>query len=148
MKGNIIYKRIRTKRKWLLNQGLQKGLSIIIWIQNLNFVGNRAKGRISKPVFQENKSSQIFRKTNISYPLIRHVYQEVRNVRFSENLACFVFLKDPFWDLPFCLITDDLEDFSFPSELSSPYSKRGVKKRYNVKWVYRHCPFTKYNDSC
>ena len=34
--------------------------------------------------------------------------QGVRNVRFSENLTCFVFLKHPFWDSPFCLITDDL----------------------------------------
>ena len=31
-------------------------------------------------------------------------YQVVRNVRFLENLACFVFLKHPFWDFPFCLI--------------------------------------------
>ena len=45
------------------------------------FVGNKAKGRISKRVFQENKARQIFRKTNISYPLIR---------------------------TRFCLITDDL----------------------------------------
>ena len=35
-------------------------------------------------------------------------YQGVRNIRFSENLACFVFLKQPFLDLPFCLITDDI----------------------------------------
>ena len=34
------------------------------------------------------------------------VYQGVRNVRFSENLACFVFLKHPFWNSLFCLITD------------------------------------------
>ena len=33
-------------------------------------IGNKAKGRISKWVFQE-KARQIFRKTNISYPLIR-----------------------------------------------------------------------------
>ena len=33
-------------------------------------VGNKAKGRISKRVFQENKARQIFRKTNIFYPLI------------------------------------------------------------------------------
>ena len=33
-------------------------------------VGNKAKVRISKRVFQENKARQIFRKTNISYPLI------------------------------------------------------------------------------
>ena len=35
-------------------------------------------------------------------------YQEVRNSRFSENLACFVFLKHQFWDSPFCLITDEI----------------------------------------
>ena len=35
------------------------------------FVGNMARVRISKRVFQENKARQIFRKTNISYPLIR-----------------------------------------------------------------------------
>ena len=34
-------------------------------------------------------------------------YQGVRNVRFWENLTCFVFLKHPFWDLPFCLITNE-----------------------------------------
>ena len=38
---------------------------------NFQFVGNKAKGRISKWVFQENKACQIFRKVNISYPLIR-----------------------------------------------------------------------------
>ena len=37
----------------------------------------KAIGRISKRMFQENKARQIFRKTNISYPLIsrRNVYQ-------------------------------------------------------------------------
>ena len=47
-------------------------------------------------MFQENKASQILRKTNISYPLIRtctSAYKGVRNVRFSENLASFVFLE-------------------------------------------------------
>ena len=34
-------------------------------------VGNKAKGRISKRVFQESRARQNFRKTNISYPLIR-----------------------------------------------------------------------------
>ena len=52
--------------------------------------GKKAKGWISKRVFQENKARQIFSKTNISYPLIRTracAYEEVRNIRFSENLA-------------------------------------------------------------
>ena len=77
----------------------------------LQFVGNKAKGRISKQVFQENKARQIFRKTNISYPLIR-------TRKISENLAYFVFLKHPFWDSPFCLITDEFVfvEICFPSE--------------------------------
>ena len=59
---------------------------------NTQFFGNKAKRRILK----ENKARRIFRKTNI-YPLIRtRTYQGVRNVRFSENLACFVFLKHSF----------------------------------------------------
>ena len=41
------------------------------------FVGNKAKGRISKRVFQENKAHQIFRKRNISYPLIRTRTSEI-----------------------------------------------------------------------
>ena len=51
------------------------------------FVGKKAKGRISKRTCK---------------------YQGVRNNSFSENLACFVFLKHRFCDAPFCLITDDL----------------------------------------
>ena len=53
--------------------------------------GNKAKGRISKRVFQESKARQ--------------------NICFSEILACFAFLKHPFWDSPFCLITDDSDFF-------------------------------------
>ena len=56
----------------------------------LVIVSNKAKGRISKRVFQEICSRQIFRKTYISYPLTRTrrcAYQGVRNIRFSENLV-------------------------------------------------------------
>ena len=77
------------------------------------FFGNKTKGRISKRVFQENKARQIFRKT----------YQGVRNVRFSENLACFVFLKHPFWDSPFCLITDEINTTCFSLKKSEIYNK-------------------------
>ena len=43
-------------------------------------------------------------------------YQGVRNVLFLENLACFIFLKHPFQDWPFCLITDNSSsDFIFGS---------------------------------
>ena len=49
-------------------------------------------------------------RTNYSSVIIRTcVYQGVRNVGFSKTLACFVFLEHPFWDSPFCLITDVLK---------------------------------------
>ena len=89
-------------------------------VYGLYFDGNKAKGRISKRAFQGNKARQIFQKTNISYPLIpTRTYQGVRNVRFTENLMYFVFLKHPFWDSPFCFITDDLWDcgLNFPRNL-------------------------------
>ena len=44
------------------------------------FVGNKAEGR----------------------------YEVVKNVRFSENLACSAFLLPQFWDSPFCLVSDEL----------------------------------------
>ena len=66
---------------------------LITKIYEEEFVVTKAKGRISKRALQENKTHQIFRKTNIFNPLIRMcAYQGVRNVRFSENLVCFVFL--------------------------------------------------------
>ena len=54
-------------------------------------VVNKAKGWILKRVFQENKTHQIFRKTNISYVC----------VRIWRDLAWFAFLKHPFWNRPF-----------------------------------------------
>ena len=57
-------------------------------------------------MFQENKTRQIFWKSDFSYPLIRTrtcTYQGVKYARFSESLACFVYLKYPFWNSPFCL---------------------------------------------
>ena len=59
------------------------------------FIGNKAKGRISKPVLQENRARQIFQKTNISYPLKRQracSNQGVRKVRLAENLGFFISL--------------------------------------------------------
>ena len=36
-------------------------------------------------------------------------FQWIKNIRFSENLTSFAFLKHPFWDSPFCLITNELK---------------------------------------
>ena len=80
---------------------------------------NKAKRRILKRSYQENKARQIFRKNKHFLPPNTHstrAYQGVRNIRFSENLACFVFMLPPPRDSPlwfitdevFCLITDEV----------------------------------------
>ena len=107
-------------------------------------------------MFPENKARHIFRKTNISYSLIctrTCPYQGVRNVRFSENLACFVFLKDPFWDSPFCLITDDfLKKSKFNIFLSCLifvvvfleflYSSWYTRYKYSAPWPHNYISLT------
>ena len=71
------------------------------------YVSNKTKGRISKRMFQENKARQIFRKTNISYPLIRTrtcVYQGVRNVRFRKIWRALFSWSTRFEIRPFALL--------------------------------------------
>ena len=76
-----------------------------------NIVGNKAKGRILKRVFQENKAHQTFRKINISYPLIytrtknkhllppdTHTYVSVsggKKCSFFEKFDVLCFLETP-----------------------------------------------------
>ena len=57
--------------------------------------------------------------------------QRLRNVCFSGNLACFVFLKDPFWDSPFWLITDDT-GIKYQGSLIENL----VKKKNSLKHLY------------
>ena len=47
---------------------------------------NKAKGRISKRVFQENKARQIFWKTKITYPLKRMSYYQRNDARLLYHL--------------------------------------------------------------
>ena len=62
-------------------------------------------------------------------------YQRIRNVRFSENLASFAFLKHPFWGSPFCLIADVL---SFLTKTEKNWKKTEAfltrKKGTNTYW--------------
>ena len=67
-------------------------------------VGNKAKGRILKRVFQENKAGFIFRKKRIFYPLIRTLtctYQGVRNGRFFGKFGVLCFYETRFALLPY-----------------------------------------------
>ena len=62
------------------------------------FVGNKAKVRISKQVFQESKGRQSFRKTNISYLLIRTracAYQRNKKCLLSGNFGVLGFRETP-----------------------------------------------------
>ena len=73
---------------------------LIIFWQN---IGNKAKWRISERVFQENKVRQIFRKTKISYPLIRthetstlvlsYEFWKIFRTYFSQNTSRQLLLK-------------------------------------------------------
>ena len=70
-------------------------------------LGNRAKGQISKRVFQENKTRQIFRKKNNSYPLIcrRTCVSRSKKCSFFRKFDVLCFLATPvlkFALLPYC----------------------------------------------
>ena len=72
-----------------------------------NIVGNNAKGWMSKRVFQEKKARPIFRKTNVSYPLIRTstcAYQEVRMFVFRKIWRALLSWNTVFEIRPFVLL--------------------------------------------
>ena len=74
------------------------------------FVDNKAKRGISTGGSKKTKHIKFPEKHFL--PLIRTrtcAYEWVRNVRFSEILTYLVFLLHPFWDLPPCLISNELE---------------------------------------
>ena len=64
-----------------------------------NLVGNKAKGQISKWIFQENKACQILQKTSISYPPDTHIYlcrSGGKNYSFFGKLGVLFFFLPPF----------------------------------------------------
>ena len=67
----------------------------------------RQKGQSQNGCFRKTKHVEFSEKRTFFYPLIRTgtcAYQGVKPVRFSENLACFVFLKTHFEVRPFALL--------------------------------------------
>ena len=67
----------------------------------------RQKGDSQNGCFEKTKHTKVSEKRTFLTSWYAHVqtfltpwYAHVRNVRFSESLTCFVFLKHPFWDLP------------------------------------------------
>ena len=112
-------------------------------------------------MFQDNKTHQIFRKTNISYPLITCANQGLRNVRFSKNLTCFVFLKHPFLEPLFYLITYELTILHVTCSMFRYHSHTITVRRVCrthlilfILWMYRYArpfllkPITNYSHVC
>ena len=109
----------------------------------------KPKGEFQNACFKKTKHAKFSEKMHISYSLIRTrtcAYQGVRNVHFSENLVCFVFLKHPFGDSPFYLITDEV---MFPKTVKYLHSKKEEKRepriifkdnpiRIKVYWLTKH----------
>ena len=69
----------------------------------------RQKGEPQNGCLKERKHAKFSEKRIFLTPWYAHVHVSIRGQEtfVSENLACFVFLKHPCWDLPFCLITND-----------------------------------------
>ena len=80
------------------------------WNSESNSLVIKQKGESQNGCFKKTKPAKFSEKRTFLTPCkkVCCAYQGVINTRFSENLACFVFLKPPFWDSPFCLITDEL----------------------------------------
>ena len=82
----------------------------------LHFVSNKTRANLKTGVSRKQSTPDFPKNEHILPPdTPMCAYQGLRYVRFSENLACFVFLKLPFWDSPFCLINDDIK--TFPSSV-------------------------------
>ena len=78
----------------------------------------RQEGESQNECFKKIEHVKFSEKQTFFYAVRTCAYQGVKNVRFSENLRCLVFLEHPFWDSPFCLITDGIS----------------MEKIYNITW--------------
>ena len=82
--------------------------------RNVNGITNLWKSCVSSVIRQTGESqNECFKKTKHAKfsekrTFLPPWYAHVRNIRFSGNWACFVFLKHPFRDSHFCLIADDI----------------------------------------
>ena len=106
--------------------------------KNYQLVGNKPKGQISKRMFQENKACQIFRKTNISYPLIRtrtYVYQGVRNVRFRKIWLTLLPQNIGFEIHPFGFLPMNSQGLQFSASHGRIEQKQLTAKYCTLPWL-------------
>ena len=69
--------------------------TLVSYLYQIPFDGSKAKGESQNGCFKKAKHAKFSVKQTFLPP-------------DTENLACFAFLKHPFWDSPFRLITDDV----------------------------------------
>ena len=133
----------------------------MIFLDELCFLFNwissviRQKGESQNGCFKETKHTKFSEKQTFlttrkhTTPNFPKNELFLINVCFSENLVCFVFLKRPFWDSPFGLITDDITKFikelplvfifqyvpEFQTTFCKCYSDSFVAMYLHVLWV-------------
>ena len=88
--------------------------------------------------FKKTKRTKFSEKRTLLAPWYANVrtcaYQGVGNVRFSENLACFVFLKHPFWERYYLW-------FSLSLVCCKLSNARKMKEKLNQKILRKESPF-------
>ena len=135
-----IWNRLKKARKiWHYDYNCFWKRDCVLGSITIQFVDNKAKGRISKRVFQGNKARQIFRKNNYVSPLDRNTRtcknQGVRKYSFFGKFGVLCFLVIPvlrfvllpyyqqiltfFWYFP---ISYDLNSTLFGKSCDNSYS--------------------------
>ena len=73
----------------------------------------RQKDESQYGCFKKTKQAKFSEKQTFLTPWYAHACVSGGNkCSFLENLACFAFLKRPFWNSPFCLIADETLDLN------------------------------------
>ena len=95
--------RVGSHRRGLPNEGIK------LWNQGNNLIEIILKVTVNSSVIRQKGESRngCSKKTNHAKFCEKRTFLTAWNVRFSENLACFVF-KHLLWDSPFCLVTNEL----------------------------------------
>ena len=106
----------------IVPKGFRKDRKISLKWVNEQFFGHKGKGQISKRVLHENRARQIFRKTNISYSLIRTFRFECRPFVF---VPCDLF---SFLDQMQKIMIADCFDF----HVAGPWN-------FYIQFQYRNC---------
>ena len=136
---------IQTENKWQRELLKECNISYIMFRFKSSVI--RQKGESQNGCFKKTKHAK-FPKNEHFLPPDPHkytnTYQGVRNVRFTENLACFVSLKHPFRDSPFCIITDVIKQtfwnhsYCYFFFIAMQFQKGSLTEPYNIAIALKH----------